>query len=196
MARHDAKVVSAYGGPLSKRAGQVVPLTLIQMQRVGDIILEAIRKEIAIDARKAGGTRDPGKPVPIPLSPKFAESFKVHIRGGSTIEIVSNWPTATAHTTPRKSMDIMHPHAPATEPFEMKWLVQSKVPFVQIVQKDGVVVVRSTPDPLQGDDYWMHPGFRKYTFLERGMKKGREAAVQALMMEVMAHLMKTTSILE
>lgn len=196
MPRPSAKLKSTYGGPLSKRAGMDIPLTPVQLQRVGDIILEAIRKEIAIDAKKAGGVRDPGKPVPIPLSPNFAKSFKVRIRGGSTIEITSNWPTAAAHTTPQKSMNIKDPHAPATEPFEMKWMVQSKVPFVQIVQKDGTVVVRTTPDPLQGDGYWMHPGFRKYTFLERGLKKGREAAVQEMMMEVLTQLMKTTSILE
>lgn len=42
----------------------------------------------------------------------------------------------------------------------------------------GNKVVRTTP--IRMKDAWIHPGFYKYTFLERGARKGREKAIQML----------------
>lgn len=188
--------IGAYGKPLSKKAGSTLPLTRIQMDRAGEIILAEIRNEIRIDAAKAAGTRKPGAPVPIPLSPEFAKSFKVRIRGSSTIEITSDWPTAGAHTTPASKIDVLNPHSPRSGPIEMKWLARPAVPYARIVQSNGVVIVRTTPDPMQGEQYWMHPGFRKYTFLERGLRKGREKVAQELAKELIEQLLQTTNIFE
>lgn len=166
------------------------------MTRAGEIILAEIRNEIKIDAAKAAGTRKPGAPVPIPLSPEFAKSFKVRVRGSSTIEITSDWPTAGAHTNAASKINPDNPRVNQTGPIEMKWLARPAVSYARIVQSNGVVVVRTTPDPLQGDTYWMHPGFRKYTFLERGLRKGKEKVAQELAKELIEQLIQTTNIFE
>lgn len=188
--------IGAYGKPLSKKAGSTLPLTRAQLDRAGEIILAEIRNEIKIDAAKAAGTRKPGEPVPIPLSPDFAKSFKVRVRGVSTIEITSDWPTAGAHTNPSSEVNVLNPDRSQSGPIEMKWLARPAVPYAKIVQRNGMVVVRTTPDPLQGDNYWMHPGFRKYTFLERGLRKGREKAAKELAKELLEQLLQTTNIFE
>ena len=188
--------VGTYGGPISKKAGSSLVMTREQLIKVGDIILEEIRKEIKIDAEKAGRVRKPGEPVPIPLSPDFAKSFKVSVRGSSTIEITSDWPTAGAHTNPAAKINPDAPTVKQTGPIEMKWLARPAVPYARIVQSNGVVVVRTTPDPMQGQKYWMHPGFRKYTFLERGLRKGKVRAIQELAGELLAQLAGSTNIFE
>ena len=151
--------------------GQTIPLTPLQMKTAADIILKTLKKEIKKDMAKAS-TRGAGQPVPIPNSRKFLASWKVRVTGRSTIEITSNWPTAKAHTVEKKS-----------GPYEMVWLMRPKVPYARMVQKDGVVVVRTTP-PQMGGTAWIHPGFKKYGFIERGVRLGKEAAIKALALEL------------
>jgi hypothetical protein len=97
----------------------------------------------------------------------------VRISGQSTIEITSTWPTATAHTTDANNPNLLdNKKAGETGRFEMKWLTRPKVPYAQIMTSKGEVIVRTTP--LPSGKIWRHPGFKKYTFLERGLRKGRK----------------------
>ena len=184
----DVRLKGVYGGPLAKKAGMTIPLSPQQLQEAADIILEAIKVEIKKDMAKASGLRAPGDPVPLPPTPRFAESFTATVKG-KVIEIRSSWPTATAHTTPSNEIDIDTERAKPHAPIKMWWLTRPKVPFARIVRSNGEVIVRTTPNPSQGDEMWIHPGFRKYTFLERGLKKGRAEAVKHLAAGVVQDLL-------
>lgn len=166
------KIKAVYGKPMSKAAGQKISLNAQQVSRAAKIILDELKKEIKKEMAKVA-TRRPGEPVPIPDSKRFLNSWKVRVRGKSTIEITSNWPTAAAHTVEKKS-----------GPYEMTWLSRPSVPYAKLALKDGQVIVRTTP--LSGKQkMWIHPGFKKYGFLNRGINKGRLAAIQALAVELL-----------
>ena len=191
MARKpQVKLKGAYGKPLSKAAGAKLPMTSDMVDTCADIILKAVKREIRRDIALQAGVRGKGDPVPIPNSRRFINSFKVRVKGSSTIEITSNWPTAQAHTTKLKAgfADNMRPDRSA--PIEMTWLRRPEVPYAKIVQADGQIVIRTTPDPNQGDKYWVHPGFRKYTFLERGLRKGKEEAIKAILEDLLVETLK------
>jgi len=163
-------VRGVYGKPLSKASGQSIALNSKQMARCAKIILRELKKEIKKDMAKMV-TRSPGEPVPIPNSKRFLASWKVRVRGKSTIEITSNWPTAKAHTTEKES-----------GPYEMTWLSRPKLPYAKLALKDGQIIVRTTP--VEGGKLWIHPGFKKYSFLNRGVDKGRVAAIEDLALEL------------
>jgi hypothetical protein len=175
-----------YGKPLAKMAGQKIPLTRAQLKRCADIILKSVHAEIKKDMAKIAGLRVGDDPVPLPRTDKFVKSFRVRIKGKSTIEVYSDWPTASSHTTKLKSNFIENKRPDTSAPMEMWWLVRNIRPVATITQKDGTVVLRTTPDVLRGEDYWIHPGFRKYTFLERGLRKGRIQAAEELAAELVA----------
>ncbi len=184
------RLKGVYARPLAKKVGQQIPLTRDQLKRAGDIILEHIKKEIKKDIAKSAGLRPQGEPVPLPNTSKFPDSFKVRVKG-NIIEITSDWPTAKAHTTDPTSPNFLGNTAPkGSAPIPMVWLTRPKVPFARIVRRNGEVVVRTTPDPSKGQAVWIHPGFRKYTFLERGIRKGREAAVRMLASEIIQDLLQ------
>jgi len=190
------RVRGVYGKPLSKMAGQTLPMTATQLKVAADIILKSIQKEIRKDMAKVAGIGGSGNPVEMPSSDKFTKSFKVRMKGASTIEIYSNWPTASAHTTKMKPGFVGNMHPDTSAPIEMKWLIRPAVPLARIVQKDGQVVIRTTPNPARGDGYWIHPGFKKYTFLERGLRKGRIEAAKALAAELLAVALQGVDIFE
>jgi hypothetical protein len=153
-------------------------MTLPMMRKAGEILLDSIKKEIKKDMAKTAGLRGRGKPVPIPDSVKFVDSFSYQIKGSSTIEIVSSWPTAEAHTiVPGASGGA----SGATQPYRMTWLTGPKIKTVPLVTQDGRVIFRSAP--LAGNA-WIHPGFLRYTFIERGVRKGRVRVMEELAQEI------------
>tara|TARA_B100000900_G_C20483408_1_gene676434 strand:- start:157 stop:711 length:555 start_codon:yes stop_codon:yes gene_type:complete len=141
--------------------GVQVPLTSAEITKIAGILLESVKAEIRKDIAKSSGVRSAGQPVPIPDSKKFVDSFKVRITG-KTIEIYSDWPTAEAHLNKKDK-----------GPFPMRWLARPQVPYSRIETKDGISLVRSTPS---SPNFWVHPGFKKYSFLERGVRKGQKIA--------------------
>jgi len=182
------RIRGVYGSPLSKLSGQKVKLSRDLLEKAAVIILDQIKREIAKDTLKAVALRPPGEPVPIPKTKKFADSFKFRIKGKSTIEITSDWPTSVAHTTPADEIDLETKRPKPHAPIKMWWLTRPKVPFARIVRQDGEVIVRTTPLSGSGD-VWIHPGFRKYTFIERGLRKGRKKAMEAITPDIVAQLL-------
>jgi hypothetical protein len=175
---------SAYSGTVAK--GAKIDLTLDQVQKIGEMILEQIREEIEKDTLKASAFRAQGDPVPLPRTKRFAESFKVQVSGKRTLEFTSDWPTAGAHTLGRdREVDLEAKNKSSTSPFPMWWLVRPQVPRARIVTSEGQVIVVTTPSPADGDAMWVHPGFRRYTFLERGIRKGKQRALETLVAEMM-----------
>ena len=178
---------TAYSGTIAKSAN--IDLSRDQVERIGQIILDQIREEIAEDTKKAGAFRGAGDPVPLPQTKKFADSFQVKVVGERSLEFTSDWPTATAHTLGRdKDLDMEDKNKGGTGPFPMVWLIKPQVPYARIVTREGKTIVVSTPNPAEGDAMWVHPGFRRYSFLERGIRKGKQKALEILVAEITAQM--------
>lgn len=179
---------SVYGGPLFKSVGGKINLTPGLLQKAGATILESVRRAIREDVAKSRAVaRGRGKPVPLPDSQRFVESFQFRVKGKSTLEFYSDWPTAEAHTKTPDERGLQargendQPIRP-TQGFPMTWLVQPDVKKVPIITSDGVTLVRTAPMTTQ--EAWIHPGFIKYTFLERGVRKGRVQFIEDYAQEI------------
>ena len=179
MADESAALRGVYGKPLLKRdAPNTAKMPLPMLKKAAEIILDSIKKEIKKDMAKAAGLRGRGKPVPIPDSVKFVDSFSWRVKGSSTIEITSDWPTAVAHTISPDG-----DQAKATKPYPMTWLTGPRIKTVPLVTQEGRVIFRSAP--LTTANAWIHPGFLRYTFIERGVKKGRVRVMEEMAEEIL-----------
>ena len=186
MAKDGARLRGVYGKPWSKLVGQKVELTPLVMDVVGGIILDSVKFEVRKAAALAAGVRGRGKPVPMPTSSGFVESFDYRILGSRTIEVVSDWPYAKVWEEGKK-------------PYPMTWLTglgaaggfgEDKAPFkekkpgkplaskyaIPIITAQGEVIIRYAP--FKTEDAWIHPGFAKYGFLQKGIRKGRLKAAE------------------
>lgn len=190
MANQKVRLRGVKGKPLADKAGSAIPLSREQLQTAGRTILAEIRKEIRKDQAKVA-VRQEGAPVPIPLGKSFVESFKYRLVGKSTIEIFSDWPSAEAHVT---SAEDDSGKVVDSAPIPMKWLVRNKVRVAKMILTDGQVIFRMTPNPYAGDELWIHPGFRRYTFIERGVRKGREVFIEKLIPDLIRSLLETTDV--
>jgi len=179
MAKKTATLRGVYGKPLLKRdAPNVARMPQKMLKRAADIILESVKTEIRKDMAKTVGMRGRGKPVPMPDSQKFVDSFTVKISGQSTIEIISSWPTAAAHAkAPGDKSD-------STKPYPMTWLTGPKIKTVPLVTQEGRVIFRTAP--LTTANAWIHPGFLRYSFIERGITKGRVKVMEEMAPEIVA----------
>jgi hypothetical protein len=163
------RIKGVYGKPWSKMAGEV-PMSKEMLNRLGQALVDAVVVEAKKDLAKKGRSAQ-GDPVNIPRGDSFFDSFGYQVSGRSTVVITSTWPWIDQHLEGRA-------------PYRMEWLTREKgVTRVPLVQRDGTVLVRYAP--LRTADAWIHPGFARYTFLERGIKKGREAMAEIVMDEVM-----------
>jgi hypothetical protein len=159
--------------------------------RAAEILLDSVKKEIRTDMAKSRGVRGKGERVKLPRGKSFVDSFSFKIRGSSTIEIISTWPT-------------IENYLKGTDSYKMSWLVQPKVKYVPIILGSGEVIIRTAPwttpppdkpgarrrKPLKPRPVWIHPGFAKYTFLERGIRKGKQRVVAEMPNEVLKLLLE------
>lgn len=137
--------------------------TPAMMEKIAQIILDTVIVEAKRDMAKGAGIT--GGKAGLPNSEEFLKSF-YYVIDGADIEIISDWPTAEALTEGRP-------------PFPMWWLTKEGGTKKASMRIGGNKVIRSTP--IRMNDAWIHPGFYKYTFLERGARKGREKAIKMLM---------------
>jgi hypothetical protein len=144
------------------------------MKRFAKLILNSVLKEVRRDIAISRGLAS--KKALLPDSERFVRSFYYEING-KNIEIISDWPTIDQHLEGRGS-------------FPMWWLVQPKrivnkrranrntrVRKAKIMVGKSNTIVRSMPT---SDKMWIHPGFQKYNFLERGVRKGREQVIKLI----------------
>lgn len=179
---------SAYSGTVAK--GSQIDLSREQVLMIGRIILEQIREEIAEDTQKAGGSGGSGAPASLPQTKRFAESFQFQVSGDRTLQFTSDWPTARAHTMGRdKDLDMEAKNKGGSGEFPMWWLTKPNVPYARIVTSEGKIIVVSTPNPGDGEAMWVHPGFRRYSFLERGIRKGKQKALEALAGDILSQML-------
>lgn len=157
-------VGGVYGKPMSRMVGKPIPLERKVLEQIGKILVESV----VVEARKdfAKQRKTPKAPVGIPDTEDFFKSFSYKLVGKSTIEVVSSWPYITQITEGR-------------EPYRMAWLTrQNGVNAVPLIDKTGQVIFRMAP--LNLGHAWIHPGFAKHTFIQRGIRKGREKAMSLL----------------
>ena len=164
-------VRSVYGTPWSRLA-KGVPLSRKILNRLGRILVQEIVREGKKDFAKQGRKATPiGEPEGIPKSRNFWKSFRFKVRGSKTIEIFSDWEWIDQILEGR-------------DPYPMPWLTQDRgIVKVPMKQTNGNVIVRIAPAKIS--DAWIHPGFAKHRFIERGIKKGREKAAEIITKEVM-----------
>jgi len=164
------KVRKVYGKPLS-RLSQGVPIDEKSLKEFAKIIVKSIRDE----AKKDAAMRKPkGRGIPVPMSPahEIAKSIKFRISGKSTLEFYSDHPLIRAFTE-------------GMAPYPMPWLTkQAGVDIVPMITQQGLTIFRVAP--LTKGEAWIHPGFLKYNFFERGTRKGREKAASQMYERVIA----------
>lgn len=141
------------------------------LKRLGKALVDSVVVEAKKDLVKQGRSPTPrGEPEGLPTSDSFFDSFGFRISGKSTIEITSTWPWVEQHVEGRK-------------PYKMTWATRSQGVYrVPMAQPNGTVIVRFAP--LRTADAWIHPGFARHTFLQRGVRKGRKAMAQMVLEEV------------
>jgi len=180
-------VKRAYGKPWSKMLKDGSLIGREELEVLGRIMVESVVEEAKKDFAKQGGRRTaPGKPEGIPgtrfpthktrIRPEFFDSFDYEIVGKKTVAITSTWPWIDQITEGRR-------------PFKMTWLTRAKgVNAVPIVTHGGTVVIRMAP--LTTADAWIHPGFARHTFIQRGIRKAKKKAAQEVSKMIAAKLSK------
>lgn len=151
-------------------------MTQDMLHHLGACMVKEIIAEAKKDIAMQGGATRPGVPEGLPDSSNFLKSFSYRIVGRSTVEIISTWPYIEQLTEGKPSGPMKHLTREGGGP--------KVVPMIQ----NGTVVFRTTP--LQTKDAWIHPGYARHTFLQRGIRKGREKAAQEIAREAMDQIRK------
>lgn len=172
-----ARIKGIYGKPWSRMAQEPIPIDRRVLERLGQKLVEAVVAEAQKDlSQEARAVAVSGKPVGLPNSKAFLDSFGYQISGESTVELTCSWPRITQYLEGRA-------------PFKMAWLTQANgVDVVPIQKKPNVVLFRAAP--LNLANAWVHPGFARHTFLQRGIRKGREEMMRVLAQEAVQYVMK------
>ena len=191
------RVRGVYGGAWAKLAN--IDISQDVLEQLAQCLIKAIIKEARKDFAKRGWTgKDPHG------GPDIWDSFEYRISGQRTIEITSTfyglkelvsgdiperrmtWMTQQAVGAPT---DREKPKEPKKKPGRpVMWMRHPpksrrqnnpKAPLiVPLKTKEGMVVFRTAP--LTFRDAWVHPGIAKFTFMQRGIKKGRRACIEVL----------------
>lgn len=172
-----ARIRGVYGKPWSRMAGKDIILDGKLLRRLGQVLVDAVVSEARVDFAKQGKSpKPPGQPEGIPKTEDFFKSFSFRVSGRSTIEVICTWPYIEQLTEGR-------------DPYPMTWLTRSNgVNVVPILKGNGTVLFRMAP--LKTQDAWIHPGFARHTFLQRGIKRGRENMAQIVTQEATRQMME------
>lgn len=165
-----------YGTPWSKLVQRPITLDKKVLERLGEALVEAVVREARKDFAKQGKAPRRGEPEGLPDSEGFFQSFKYRVVGNSTVEVYSTWPYINQIVEGRR-------------PYPMSWLTrQHGVETVPLLNEAGQVIFRAAP--LTTKDAWIHPGFARHTFFQRGIRKGREEMARIVSEEAMKVLSK------
>lgn len=178
------RVRGVYGTPWSKLANGI-PISKDVLEQLGKCLVESLVYEAKKDFAKRGWSgKDPMGGPPI------WDSFSYQIRGKSTVEVLSTFyglAEMTSGNIPGRKMEWLSQQR--KDQFPSKYRLTdgerrhkkkrggqvskgTRLPLVVPVKtKGGTVIFRTAP--LKTSDAWVHPGIAKFTFLERGIRKGR-----------------------
>lgn len=189
--RPQKPVRKVYKTPWSKLA-KIKPTPEV-FEAMGQCLIDTIIEEAKKDFAKRGWNgKDPKG------GPPLWNSFKYKVIG-NTLQITSSYygmKELTSGDIPRRRMTWLtqeykqrHPEKFKRTPAERR-MVQKRGPkgqfskkkrlplVVPLKSRSGEVVLRMAP--LKMEHAWVHPGIAKFTFMERGIRKGRERCLQIL----------------
>lgn len=129
------------------------------MDRLGRVLLDSVLHELRKELAEQGNRSTPaGMPEGLPVSPRFLSSFKYELdMSKGLIQIVSTWPWIDQIVEGRP-------------PYPLEWLTQEAgVPVVPMKDRTGRVLFRTTPEFRE--DAWEHPGWKKHTFVSKGVER-------------------------
>lgn len=195
-----AEIKSFRVGPLMKALSvKDFALDPVSLAKIGRILVKAVKDEAKKDFAKQGKSAyGLGKPEGLPdshgktIRPSFFDSFSVRVSGNRTLTIVSTWPWI-------ESLIEGKPAGP------MKQFTRDKHPKpIRFLKKDGTVLYRMAPKigsfiqsgPNKGKTatFWLHPGYARHTFLQRGLAKGRKKLLEdGILFEIMVEQIKRST---
>lgn len=189
------KTRKVYTKPLKPGGdGARIDLTPGVLQEIGDTILDSVKHEASLEIAKHMNkpTREGGGDTPAYIRDMKAllAMLKVRVSGKSSIEIYLS-ENKTKRRVGNRTFTVNPYHDKfvsddprAHEPFVMDTLKSKVGKTVPLVGLDGEVVFRV----VLPNAAWVHPGFMKYTFLERGVAKGRAKSVDLIREKVIVPL--------
>lgn len=189
------KTRKVYTKPLKPGGdGARIDLTPGVLQEIGDTILDSVKHEARLEIAKHMNkpTREGGGDTPAYIRDMKAllAMLKVRVSGKSSIEIYLS-ENKTKRRVGNRTFTVNPYHDKfvsddprAHEPFVMDTLKSKVGKTVPLVGLDGEVVFRV----VLPNAAWVHPGFMKYTFLERGVAKGRAKSVDLIREKVIVPL--------
>ena len=127
-----------------------------------DIFGEEIIDGIEYQAREASRLYDA-----VPREEKFFKSFFYEIQGGDIV-IYSKWEWITKY---------LHD----SDPKKMEWLTKqanSSLSVIPLKDDKGHLIFRTVP--LQKTDAWVHPGIKRWTWIEKGVARGTNKAINRI----------------
>jgi hypothetical protein len=156
-----------YNKPLSKRM-ENIEIDTPTLMEFGRVICDAIKHEIAVDIGR-GRMSGRGLPTTLTEAHKIGESLQYRVVNNS-LEFYSEHPLIRKFTE-------------GQSPFVMRWLDWKRgLRIIPIMTLQGLIFRMAPGGPKKGggppSPLWIHPGFRKYNFFERGVRKGREEVVR------------------
>jgi len=183
-----------YGKPWSKMSG--ITITPEVLEKLGQCLIKTLVYEAKKDFAKRGWPlRDPKG------GPALPDSFSMKIKGESTIEIYTSFYGLTelmSGDIPERKMEWLtqehkkeHPEKfPLTKGERRRGMHQGgkRLPLIVPIESNGTVILRAAP--LTTADAWIHPGIAKFTFAQRGIRKGRKACVKLIAQFVAEELAK------
>jgi len=194
------KTRRVYGKPLSKYAGEGSEFDIPKevLEEIAKVMLDSVKREANVEIAKHVNkpTRDGGGDVPayIRNTKAFLAMLKARVSGKSSVEVYVSEGKRKKQVGNR--VFTVHPYHSRFlsddpkdhEPFPMDSLKSKVGKTVPLVELDGEVVFRV----VLPNSKWVHPGFLKYTFLERGIEKGREKAIALIREKVVVPLLATS----
>jgi hypothetical protein len=154
------RVRGLYNGAWAKKVGEQASAEVVR--KMAEILQEEVRKAAREEATPR--TKGSGRPLDIPNSESFFNSFKARVVGKKSVEVVSTYPFIRALTEGKG-------------PYQMTWLTRAAgVPVVPLERADGTVILRATPGT--GDRPWVHPGFKSHKFLDVAVQRARARIIE------------------
>lgn len=179
-----AAIKSVKMGPLlTALTVEDIVLDAVSLGKVGKILVDAVKAEAKKDFAKRGKSAyGTGKPEGLPdshgksIRPSFFNSFAARVSSSRMLTIVSSWPWI-------ENLIEGKPAGP------MKQFTRDKHPKpIRFLKKDGTVLYRMAPKvgtfiqsgPNKGKaaSLWIHPGYARHTFVQRGIAKGRKKLLE------------------
>jgi len=153
---------------LRTRATRAKDLLDIEVLKYMDIFGEEIIDGIEYQAREASRLYDA-----VPREERFFKSF-FYEKEGRDIVIYSKWEWITKYLQD-------------SDPKRMDWLTNqanSSLSVIPLKDEKGQMIFRTVP--LLKNDAWIHPAIKRWTWIEKGVARGTNKAINRILQLLLA----------